>query len=342
MEPGPSDQPPPRPPRRVSRLVATCIKIGLGLLLLVALVHYGSIDLGSLRGLVQQPGAVAASAFLLLLTLPLAALRWSFSLRILGLPLPWMTLLHVQAIASFSAQFLLGTASADAVRGIYAWRALGGNSPRIALSLIADRALSLAALIVLTLLFMLLRWDRVSTVAPLMALLVSVLLAFAATVVGALALLIAPNVLDRLQPLLTGRPRLAALLSQVGAVILAFRRNLPTAAAAFAAALVGGTINILAIAVLAAALQVGSLGMLDYLVATPLAMLANALPLTPGGLGVGEVAFDQVCTWLDVTRSGTGYAGAFFAFRAVSMVVMLVGLVSFIVHRADAVRTSAN
>jgi glycosyltransferase 2 family protein len=175
-----------------------------------------------------------------------------------------------------------------------------------------------------------------------MALLLSVLLAFVAMVVAALALMLAPNVLDRLQPLLAGRPRLAALLSQIGAVILAFRRNLPAAAAAFAVALVGGTINILAIAVLAAALQVGSLGMLDYLVATPLAMLANALPLTPGGLGVGEVAFDQVCTWLDVTRSGSGYAGAFFAFRAVSMVVMLVGLVSFIVHRADPVRTSAN
>jgi len=57
---------------------------------------------------------------------------------------------------------------------------------------------------------------------------------------------------------------------------------------------------------------------------------------------VGEVAFDQVCTWLDATRSGTGYAGVFFAFRAVSMVVMLVGLVSFIMHRADAVRTPAN
>jgi hypothetical protein len=32
------------------------------------------------------------------------------------------------------------------------------------------------------------------------------------------------------------------------------------------------------------------------MVAAPLAMIANALPLTPGGLGVGEVAFDQVCT----------------------------------------------
>jgi uncharacterized membrane protein YbhN (UPF0104 family) len=252
-----------------------------------------------------------------------------------------MTLLHVQAIATFTNQFLLGTASADAVRGVYAWRALRGNSPRIALSLVADRALSLAALMLLTLIFMLLRWDRVSAVAPLTALLVSVMLALGAMVVGTLALLLAPTVLDRLPPQLSTRPRLAALLSQVGAVILAFRRNLPTAAAAFAAALLGGTMNILAVVVLAMSLQIGTLGAFDYLVATPLAMLANALPLTPGGLGVGEVAFDQLCTWLDATRSGAGYAGVFFAFRAVSMLTMMVGLVSLIVHRADTVQTSA-
>jgi hypothetical protein len=175
----------------------------LGLILLVALFYYGSIDLASLRGLARQPGAVAVSALLLLLTLPLAALRWSFSLRILGLPLPWMTLLHVQAIATFTNQFLLGTASADAVRGVYAWRALRGNSPRIALSLVADRALSFAALMLLTMAFMLVRWDRVSAVAPLTALLVSVMLALGAMVVGALALMLAPTVLDHLLPQLS-------------------------------------------------------------------------------------------------------------------------------------------
>jgi uncharacterized membrane protein YbhN (UPF0104 family) len=341
MEPGSPVEPQP-PARRLPKLVSTSVKAGLGLLLLFALFHYGSIDVGSLQGLTQQPGAVAVAGLLLLLTLPIAALRWSIILRILGLPLPWLALLHVQSIAAFTSQFLLGTASADAVRGVYAWRALRGHSPRIAVSLVADRALSLAAIILLALLFMLLRLDRVLAVAPLTALLISVALAFGAMAIAALALLLAPSALVRLEPLASGRPRVSALLAQIGAVILAFRRNLPAAAAAFAVALIGGIINILSIVVLALSLQIGTLGALDYLVATPLAMLANALPLTPGGLGVGEVAFDQVCTWLDAARTGSGYAGIFFAFRAVSMVVMSVGIVSFIMHRADAVQPSAN
>jgi uncharacterized membrane protein YbhN (UPF0104 family) len=328
-------------PRRASIVIAACVKIALAVILLGALFYYGSIDLASLSGLAQQPGAVVASALLLFLTLPLGAWRWSYSLRILGLQLPWMTLFHVQNIASFSAQFLLGTASADAVRGVYAWRALGGQTPRIALSLVADRVVSLAALILLTIVFMLLRWDRVAASAPLTAVFVSLMLAFAAMVVGALAFMLAPAVLHRVEPLVAGRPRVALLLSQVGTVMLAFRHNVMASVGAFVAAMIGGFINMASVVVLAVSLQLGPLGALDYWVATPLAILANVLPLTPGGIGVGEAAFDQICVWLDVARSGAGYAGAFLAFRAVSMVVMLIGLVSFVMHRADAVPTSA-
>jgi hypothetical protein len=177
MESGPSALPPP--PRRVARLVAICVKIGLGLILLVALFYYGSIYLGSLRGVTKQPDAVVVSAHAAAggpaLVVQLADSRPAAA---------GMTLLHVQAISAFTNQFLLGTASADAVRGIYAWRALRGNSPRIALSLVADRVLSLAALMLVTLVFMLLRWDRVSAVAPLTMLLVSVMLACGAMAVA--------------------------------------------------------------------------------------------------------------------------------------------------------------
>jgi glycosyltransferase 2 family protein len=192
----------------------------------------------------------------------------------------------------------------------------------------------------LALAFMLLRLDRVLAVAPLTALLLSVALALGALVAGALALLLAPGALAQAEALAAGRPRIQALLGQAGAVILAFRRKFAAALAAGAVALAAAFVNISAIVVLALSLQIGPLGALDYLVATPLAILANALPLTPGGLGVGEVAFDQVCTWLDAARLGSGYAGIFFAFRAVSLVVLPVGIVSFIVHRADAVETT--
>ena len=49
---------------------------------------------------------------------------------------------------------------------------------------------------------------------------------------------------------------------------------------------------------IAQSLQVGDVTLLDVAVAAPLAMVANILPFTPGGLGIGEAAFEQICRWL--------------------------------------------
>src|SRR5262245_50001117 len=113
--------------QRRRNLIATFAKLAAGLLVLAALLHFGSIDLSALTVLLGRPWSVAAAGLLVLITLPLAALRWGIILRLLGASLPFVPLLHIQCIATVTNQFLLGPASADAVRGLYAWRALRGR-----------------------------------------------------------------------------------------------------------------------------------------------------------------------------------------------------------------------
>ena len=74
----------------------------------------------------------------------------------------------------------------------------------------------------------------------------------------------------------------------------------------------------------------------DYMFAVPLTLVANALPLTPNGIGVGEAAFDQICRWLEPSPSGAAYSSIFFAFRAISMLACLPGFISFAIYRNPA------
>jgi glycosyltransferase 2 family protein len=67
--------------------------------------------------------------------------------------------------------------------------------------------------------------------------------------------------------------------------------------------------------------------------AVPLTSMVNALPLTPRGIGVGEAAFDQICPWLEPTLSGAAYSSIFFAFRVVSSLTCIPGLISLAVYR---------
>ena len=90
------------------------------------------------------------------------------------------------------------------------------------------------------------------------------------------------------------------------------------------------------VVMVAAAARIGQLTTADYMFAVPLTLVANAIPLTPNGIGVGEAAFDQICRWLEPSPSGAAYSSIFFAFRAISMLACLPGFISFAIYRNPA------
>jgi hypothetical protein len=67
----------------------------------------------------------------------------------------------------------------------------------------------------------------------------------------------------------------------------------------------------------------------------PLTLVANSLPLTPNGIGIGEAAFDQICHLMERVPSGAAYSSIFFALRAVSVLASLPGFVSFALYRNE-------
>jgi uncharacterized membrane protein YbhN (UPF0104 family) len=88
-----------------------------------------------------------------------------------------------------------------------------------------------------------------------------------------------------------------------------------------------------AIVLLARASGVHALSVLEIYFSGILAVLANQLPLTPGGLGVGETAFAQICRLLSSVNEAPAYGSAIFAFRVVTLLSFLPGSVALITFR---------
>jgi uncharacterized membrane protein YbhN (UPF0104 family) len=316
-------------------------KIALGLALVGALILSGQIDLHVLVELASRPWAVAASLALLFLTLPIVALRWMILLRALGLSIRFGPVFHFVAIAVLANAFLLGVAGGDAVRGLYAWRAVGGNGAIVTMSVVIDRALSLCAILLIGAVALVFNWGRVIEEPVLVALATSVVLTLAAAVVGACLLLAAPGLLRSLGKRLPVVPRLAGMIGEATEVVLRLRNNLAALLAAFALALSAQLLSIAAVVVVAMSAGIGSLGVSGLSFAVPLTLLANSWPITPSGLGVGEAAFAQLCRWLEAAPSGAAYSSIFFGYRLISTLVCVPGLVSLVVYRRPARRGSA-
>jgi glycosyltransferase 2 family protein len=322
-------------PARV-RWRSTLVKAAAGLALLGVLVYLGRIDLGALFHLSDAPWAIAVSAGLALLSLPLAALRWGIILRALAVPIPFGSLFHFVAIGVLTNVLLLGTTGGDAVRGLYAWRALDRGGGRVAVSVLADRLFGLLGALFISLVATVWNWERIQQVPALAALGTSVLAAAGACIVGTCALFLAPNLTRPLERRLSRWQRVAELLVQVRGLILMLRTNPLGLSAAFALALAIQILTVASVLVIAEAVGIGALRLSDFMFAVPLTLVVNALPLTPNGLGVGEAAFDQICRWLEPAARGAAYSSIFFAFRIISVLACVPGLVSLVIYRNTA------
>ena len=316
-----------------SNRFGTALRLLVGIGALLALYYFGKYDLRALEPLLRSPWTIAGAALLILLPLPLAALRWSIILDVLGIGLPVGPLFRVVCISTTVNQFFLALTSGDAVRGIYAWRMLRGASGRIAISIIADRAVGLLALMTISAALISLRWDRVSEVPALMLLTLSLVLGIGAALISGVVLLAAPTLLVWVLGKLQHRPRPAQFISRVHRIVMAFRLRLAALFIVFGLSVIMQGLNILAFVVIGATMHIGNVSLLDIAVAAPLALVANVLPFTPGGLGIGEAAFDQICRWLVPSPASAPYASIFFAFRAVSLAVVIPGLISFAYQR---------
>jgi glycosyltransferase 2 family protein len=309
-------------------------RLALGIALLAALVVWGQIDLRALLEL--TPSAVMTCLAMLLVSLPIAALRWAVLLQVIGVSLRFIDLLHFVAIGALGNVLLLGSIGGDAIRGLYAWRALGRSGGRIAVSVLADRLLSLLAVLLIPIAFSLLYWDRLQQVPTLAALSTAIIAAAAVGMVGAGVLLAAPDLIRPLEARLLRWPTAGRLVVALREIILALRTSPLSLLAAFALALVTQILVVFAVFVVGRTMRIGLLSVGDYMFAVPLTLVANALPLTPSGIGVGEAAFDQICRWLEPSPSGAAYSSIFFAFRLVSTLACIPGLISLAIYRKAA------
>ena len=316
------------------RRLAAPARLATGIAILAALYYFGYLDLRALTPLSHSPFAVVSAAGLTLATLPIATWRWAIVLRAQSVVVPLVPLLRVVCISTFVGQVSFGPTSADAVRTIYMWRLLGRARGRIAVSVLADRALGLFSLLAVSAVTMVLRWGRVREVPQLSLLAVSLLICLAVAFIAGAILFAAPSLLRLNLPRLQRYPQFQRLTAQIGDVLLAFRQHPGMLGAALCLSFVVHIFTITGLLLIAQSLQVGDVTLLDVAVGGPLAMVASILPFTPGGLGVGEAAFEQICLWLaPASTLSAPYASIFFAFRAVSMVMLIPGAIAFIMHR---------
>ena len=301
-------------------------KLLLALLLLGWLAHSGALAPGALLKGKVAASALGTAALCVLVALVLGVYRWRLVMAALGVPMRYPRALQVYWIGAFAGTFLPGAATGDMLRAVYVARETPQARARAAASVVIDRVFGLLGFVLSGLVLLLMRFDALRQSAGLRDL-----------ATGFVVALVAVAVCLPAAVWLVQRVAGTDLLARARDRVVRTRRAVRMQAAAVgwpgmtqAATVLGLSLAIptlLACALLPfiAGEAFPAASVIDIGIASNAAQVANTLPLTPGGIGIGEGAFEYVLSLLRQPAAVAGYATAFLSLRLVTVAVNAFG-----------------
>lgn len=213
--------------------------------------------------------------------------RWWRLLALAGCPTRWPNALRLTFLGLFFNNVLPGATGGDVPKGLLVAKENPGRGAEALMTVLVDRIFGMVALAALALLVILL------VPGPFDALRPGLLIGLAAVALG--TALYATKPLRRLLGLsaLVNRLPLADKLRSLDRAALLFLKRPSGMAIAFAFSFVNHVLVTLGVILLGRALGVPrtDVGVIDYFVLVPVANLIGAVPLAPGGWGLGELAY---------------------------------------------------
>jgi uncharacterized membrane protein YbhN (UPF0104 family) len=234
-------------------------------------------------------------------------------------------------LAALVGVVLPGAASGDVTRMIWVAKSMPGRKTMKILSIIIDKAMAAYGLLLLSTICIFLEPG------PILARKETLLLALALSgiTVAVPLMLLLVRILDRWAQIATrigGSTDRGFLLNNIGKVLLAifmYARLPGTLLKAFGTSMLSAVLMAVSISILVPQNFVSTLGPTDYTVALGAGMISNILPLTPGGIGIGEGAFAFICRMLEDHPTVAAYGTIFLSFRLAGIVSLLFFLPAF-------------
>jgi hypothetical protein len=259
---------------------------------------------------------IAAQGFFFIANLTIVT-RWWRLLALAGCPTGWWNALRLTFLGLFFNNVLPGATGGDVPKGLMIAKENPGRGADALMTVLVDRIFGMVALALLALVVILI------VPGPFDALRPGLLLGLALVAVG--ALLYAQKGLRRALGLsaLVDRLPLGEKLRQLDRAALHYFKRPGGMAVAFGFSFVNHVLVTLGAVALGRAIGVHGVELIDYFVLVPVGNLISAVPLAPGGWGVGELAYGALFDMIGAS-SALGVAIS-VTFRLSQLVQSLLG-----------------
>ncbi len=310
------------------------VKVALAVLLVSGLFYYNVITVAALKATFGNLRSAAGACAALALAYFLSALRWYFILHALGIPIRLRPCAEIFAMGTFANNLMLGGTGGDVVRAVYVSMHLHRDRAGGVISVLLDRAAGLLGMLTLGVVFGILDVGHVVGSPVTRTVFLWLCGGFAAGMAGIVVVFVVMNrefhawMTDRLGT----RTVIHRVVLRLFETVVQLRRDPVAIVISFVLSVLTSLLVVVAIIFLASGFEAQGLSWIDYGNATIIALLASAIPLTPGGIGVAEGAFAFLCLVWEPSPTGLAYGTIFLGQRLITTVISLFGCIAFVTY----------
>ena len=307
-------------------LIKTCIVF----LVLWFLITSSQLKLNLLTTFFQHPGMAGIIILLFFAMVLTCAWRWWHLNRVQDISVPFQKTIMPTYLGVALNSLLPGSDGGDFARLFYLFKKFPEQKSSVALSILFDRLTGLMGIFLVVLVVALFHLSQDKTMFYFSLSCIAVCLSGLSLFFAALLLPEPVRMRAWLVKRFFDKNWLQVLLSVLNAIHI-YRKSLWVIIQCLLASVVIQVFIAITMLIINHMMGLPPVSLLRLAIAAAIAQIANLLPLTPGGLGVGEVAFANVLLFLNPLINAP-YATVFLSFRLISLVSYLPAVLFYVVN----------
>ncbi len=315
-------------------MLKTILKLTFTLGLLYYLINEGSLDLRELGVLIDSPsGLVVLFVVWALGFVLLSAKRWQVLLRGISIELSYWKAVKLQLVGLFFNVAMPGAVGGDLVKGYYVIKESGkGKKINAMLSIVVDRLLGLSSMFMLAGFFLVLSFSSFSGMESGRELIYFVICGLGGFVIFLMLVLSPFRSVDRLiDRVLSFKVVGFSIFKKIVDALKLYKDCPRYLFGAVGLSLLVQAGNMIAMWYVAELVSVSAVEFAKIAIVFPIGAILSAVPVSPGGLGVGHLAYERLFSLVGVS----GGANIFNVYILAMISFNLLGGISYISNKAE-------
>ncbi|MBV8802734.1 MAG: flippase-like domain-containing protein [Gammaproteobacteria bacterium] len=315
----------------ISRYTKFILKIVLTLAVFFFLFHTSQLKFELLATIFHNPLLFSSTITLFVLGIFFSAYRWYLLNSAQNILINYPHTVIATYVGLAFNYLLPGAVGGDIVRSYYLFKKAPNQKSAGLISVFLDRMLGFIGLMFLICTVVIFHMSQLHKQPHLFYLLFLFALFCASVLIVFLSLMVLPhrfgliNALDKRYPNKRWATSLVSLLN----ALKTFQLPKIIILKCLIVSIVLQLLATVAIMLIANIMGLPQLGIADYIIAFSITQVVNLIPATPGGIGMGEMAFANILLLLNPGQSAA-YATVYLAYRLTSMLTYIPGVICYI------------